>query len=295
VRLWHPIRARVDEVISWRDHVVATGLKQPIRQAFREVYLLTPAEEQTHAYSNRFAAHILRYRQANALMRVRAWQANYLGRWDGGVNGTATKELGGGQWRATFHHDLVATDEGFDAQLCSTDQVRFERRDGAIWEPAPVPSVPAVVLSEAMRDIDLFVGVTSVAVDPEWVDRGAGHADYWRQTAFGDLAASADVRRDALARLLPRTRIATQVELERNFLRVRGTVGTYRIHLGSGNILMEPGDAYLCIVAARAKTTNLRLPFEDDAMLSMILSKAFLLAADDKITDVSIVRQIRRH
>ena len=36
------------------------------------------------------------------------------------------------------------------------------------------------------------------------------------------------------------------------------------------------------------------LPFEGDAMLSVILSKALLLAADDKITDKVMVRQIYR-
>jgi hypothetical protein len=34
------------------------------------------------------------------------------------------------------------------------------------------------------------------------------------------------------------------------------------------------------------------LPFEGDSMLSLILSKAFLLAADKKITDPAIVRQL---
>jgi hypothetical protein len=35
------------------------------------------------------------------------------------------------------------------------------------------------------------------------------------------------------------------------------------------------------------------LPFEGDTTLSVILSKAFLLADDTKITDLTIVRQIR--
>ena len=38
----------------------------------------------------------------------------------------------------------------------------------------------------------------------------------------------------------------------------------------------------------------MRLPFEGDATLSLILSKAFLLAEDDKIKDRSIVSQIAR-
>jgi hypothetical protein len=36
------------------------------------------------------------------------------------------------------------------------------------------------------------------------------------------------------------------------------------------------------------------LPFEGDGTLSVILSEAFLLAQDTKITDPSIVRQIQR-
>jgi hypothetical protein len=40
------------------------------------------------------------------------------------------------------------------------------------------------------------------------------------------------------------------------FLRVHGRLRTYRIHLGSGNILMEPDDAYLCVVPARDAITD---------------------------------------
>jgi hypothetical protein len=40
--------------------------------------------------------------------------------------------------------------------------------------------------------------------------------------------------------------------------------------------------------------TNLFLPFEGDNGLSIILSKALLLANDDKITDSTITSQINR-
>ena len=36
-----------------------------------------------------------------------------------------------------------------------------------------------------------------------------------------------------------------------DFLIVRGELRTYRIHLGSGNILMDPNSQYLCIVPGR--------------------------------------------
>jgi hypothetical protein len=59
---------------------------------------------------------------------------------------------------------------------------------------------------------------------------------------------------------------------------------------------MEPNDQYLCIVPDRSQklnTENVFLPFEGDNGLSIILSKAVLLADDDKITDSTITRQIK--
>ncbi|WP_285687826.1 DUF4132 domain-containing protein [Actinoplanes sp. NBRC 103695] len=293
VRLWHPARAGADDVARWRDRVLAAGLRQPIKQAFREVYALTPAEEQTGTYSNRFAAHILHYRQANALMRERGWSANYLGEWGAGRHGEATKEFAAGGWRASFFHDWV--ESTWEQPYCTTDQVRFGRRDGRAWAATPLAEVPPLVLTEAMRDVDLFVGVTSIAADDGWRDRGEHRFDaYWGTAAFAELTPGAEVRRDVLTRLLPRLTVGPRCTLDGRFLRVEGKLGAYRIHLGSGNILMEPDDAYLCIVPDRAKAKKLSLPFDDDPILSVILSKAIMLAADDRITDPSITRQLHR-
>lgn len=296
VRLWHPIRASADEIRAWRERLVAERLRQPFKQAFREIYLLTPAEEETGVYSNRFAAHIVHYRQLYALFKERGWQANFLGRYDGGYDGRARAEFGDGEWRACFHHEPAADDDhGYAPEHATTDQVRFERRQGRRWQEVALDQVPPLVFSEAMRDVDLFVGVTSIAADPDWTDRGEDrYAAYWRTAGFGALTTSAEVRREALERILPRLRIADRCTLDGRFLVVRGDLRTYRIHLGSANILMEPDDSYLCIVPARGKGAGtVFLPFEDDR-LSLILSKAFLLAADTKITDETILLQIKR-
>ena len=67
-----------------------------------------------------------------------------------------------------------------------------------------------------------------------------------------------------------------------------------RLTPGSANILIEPDDHYLCIVPeGRGKGPRLMLPFEGDEILSLILSKIILLAADDKITDETILEQFR--
>ncbi|MEU4326784.1 DUF4132 domain-containing protein [Nonomuraea dietziae] len=289
VRPWHPARVSVEEVRAWREVVQDKELRQPYKQAFREVYLLTPAEEETRDHSRRFAGHVVDYRRLRALFKARGWKSNYLGPWDGGFDGgDGRRLLAGGQWRATLDHDLY--DEGY----ALTGQVLFHRLVEGRWRLAPLAEVPALVFSEAMRDVDLFVGVSSITADPQWADSGPDRLqDYWRTGSFAALQPSAEVRRDVLSRLIGRTAIADRCALTDRFLVVRGDLRTYKIHLGSANILMEPNDAYLCIVSARDPHAGLFLPFEEDGRLALILSKAFLLANDTAITDPSITRQIR--
>ncbi|MGP3959443.1 DUF4132 domain-containing protein [Nonomuraea sp. 3N208] len=288
VRLWHPARASAEEVRTWREVVQGKELRQPYKQAFREVYLLTPAEEATRTYSNRFAGHVVDYRRLRALFKQRGWQSHFLGAWDGGGDGDAHRTLAGGRWRVTLDHGLY--DEGY----AGTGQVRFHLLTGGRWHEAPLAEVPALVFSEAMRDVDLFVAVASITADPQWAGQGPDRLqDYWRTGSFAALPPSAEVRRDALSRLIGRTAIADRCTLTDRFLVVRGDLRTYKIHLGSANILMEPNDAYLCIVSAGDPHAGLFLPFEEDGRLALILSKAFLLANDTAITDPSITRQLR--
>ncbi|MFE5936490.1 DUF4132 domain-containing protein [Streptomyces sp. NPDC056470] len=315
LRLWHPIRAEAEEVGEWREELTERELRQPFKQVFREVYPLTPAEVATGSYSNRFAGHILRYGQARALMAERGWTGDHLGYFGAGGSSEMVRELPrpgdlpvgeGVFWRSRFFVGLVDAGSSADgvAVLCSTDQVRFERRvasSGArgVWETVAPAGVPALVLSESLRDVDLFVAVASIGADPEWRDRGEERAydGYWQSRSFGELTASARIRRETLARLLPRTGIADRAELTDRFLRVRGELRAYRIHLGSGNVLMEPEDAPLHLGPDPSSQTpeKVFLPFEEDGgMLSVILAKAFLLAADAGITDRTISSRIRR-
>jgi uncharacterized protein DUF4132 len=311
VRLWHPVHADAGEVRAWRHLLISRRLVQPVKQAFREVYVLTPAEEETRDYSNRFAGHVFRQEQARALMKGRSWAPVPMAAWDDGIDhgigrrtypgaggpGAGGPGAGGPGLRAEFFFDPADYEDIADSGLfryCASDQVRFF--DADTGRAVPLAEVAPLVFSEAMRDVDLFIGVTSVGADPEWLDRGEGRrfGDYWHRYAFGDLGAGAEVRREVLAGLVPMLAIASRCELEGRFLAVRGDLRTYRIHLGSGNILMSPDDQYLCIVAARdGRAGKLFLPFDDDPVLSLILSKAFLLAEDTKITDPSITQQIR--
>ncbi|MBC7806401.1 MAG: DUF4132 domain-containing protein [Akkermansiaceae bacterium] len=299
VALWHPLGFAPEYVLRWRERLAALGVVQPFKQAYREVYLLTEAELSTGRYSNRFAGHILKQHQMNALAHGRGWRHALQGGWDGGGDEQAERTLAGWNLRAEYFLSGAGNDLS-DAGIytyVSTDQVRFYRLGER--EPLALTEVPALAFSEILRDVDLFVGVASVGNDPAWADTGANRSafgSYWHEYGFGELSASAETRGAVLAKLLPRLKIAAKCKLSGRFLRVRGDLRTYKIHLGSANILMEPNDQYLCIVPGRrtdTETGSILLPFEGDARLSVILSKAFLLADDTKITDSTIISQIK--
>lgn len=304
VGLWHPRQGIVDQVKAWRDWLEAHEVRQPFKQAHREIYVLTDAERQTETYSNRFAAHILKQHQFAALCQQRGWRYGLQGEWDSANIPTLLLprwDLRAEFWVEPIQQGGPLLERGdlshmFVFLYVSTDQVRFARLHDPV--PLPLADVPPLVFSEVMRDIDLFVGVSSVGNDPNWVDgREAGqYRDQWQNFAFGELFPSAQTRKAVLERLIPRLNIAERCTFSDRFLIVRGDLRSYKIHLGSGNILMTPNDQYLCITSKPgAASTNgkIHLPFEGDHLLSVIVSKALLLAEDTKIKDPSITRQIR--
>ncbi|MFO0958605.1 MAG: DUF4132 domain-containing protein [Isosphaeraceae bacterium] len=322
VTLWHPIGRPIGEVTAWRDWFDRHQVRQPFKQAYREVYVLTDAERATNVYSNRFAAHVLRQHQYNALCAARGWR-NKLRLMVDDTYPPTSKDLPLWGLRAEFWVEGIGDGYGQDTTesgsylYLSTDQVRFygmgsaqrEAHAGgggysAAWnredaEPVQLDRIPPLVLSEILRDVDLFVGVASVGNDPTWSDGGPDgrHVDYWTRYSFGDLTANGQTRKAVLERLIPRLKIAARCQFHDKFLVVRGDLRTYKIHLGSGNILMEPNDQYLCIVPKRGDSNEpggVFLPFEGDNTLSIILSKALMLAEDAKIGDPTIVSQIKR-
>ncbi|WP_406442829.1 DUF4132 domain-containing protein [Streptomyces sp. NBC_01613] len=321
VRLWHPVGHEPAEIVAWRDWLERHGITQPFKQAHREVYLLTDAERTTGTYSNRFAAHVLRQHQFHSLAAVRGWR-NKLRLMVDDEAPPATRELP--QWGLRAEYWIEGEGEGYGDDTTEsgsylrlrTDQVRFYPidapensahcsggeyhmwlRDGADpVDPLPLTDVPPLVLSEVLRDVDLFVGVASVGNDPTWQDGGPGgrFREYWTTYGFGELGQSAETRRALLDRLIPRLAIADRCTLEGRFLHVKGERHTYRIHLGSGNILMTPNDQYLCIVPKSNPGAPQAgyLPYEGDRMLAVILSKAMMLADDTRITDPTILSQL---
>ena len=290
VSLWHPIGHDSEEIIKWRNFVLNKEIVQPFKQAFREIYLITDAELNTKSYSNRYASHILNKDHVSALCKVRGWSPSGI------INyGKATYKIPGTDLKAEYWVSEVFLGEyskTYGSAHISTDQVRFYKKKKQL----DLIEVPAILFSEVMRDVDLFVGVTSIGNDPEWYDRGEGDTqNYWSSYSNAELTERSKTRVEILKNIIPKMKIASVCEFDGKYLRVKGKIRNYKIHMGSGNILMEPNDQYLCIVADRSspKLKTVFIPFEGDNMLSIIISKAILLANDDQIKDETIIRQIK--
>ena len=292
VRLWHPIGFAAEYILAWRNYLLQTEKLQAFKQAFREVYIITDAELNTQTYSNRFASHILNKDHVSALCKARGWSASGI------INyGRAKINIPNTDYSAEYWVQDVNLGEHskiYGSAHLTTDQVRFYKKKSQL----ELAEVPALIFSEVMRDVDLFVGVTSIGNDPNWQNRGQGNAaDYWQTYSFGDLSESAQTRSEILKNIIPKMKIGKQCSFDGRYLCVQGKIRKYKIHMGSGNILMEPNDQYLCIVADRREPVSMKkmfIPFEGDNMLSIIISKALLLANDTAIDDPSIVRQIEQ-
>jgi hypothetical protein len=320
VALWHPMDASADEVAAWRKFLVERKLTQPFIQAWRPVYPVTEAERISATYSNRFAGHILEQAPAMAILKKRGWIA--FNRTMQGNNAEHERVrlllshfgVAAEYWVAgigTRIQDGKAAEAGGELfAFINTDRVVFYALDPKTGKPGtdplPVADVDPAAFGEVMYDIDSVVGRTSIGADRFWNDRGQGAAHpqsnevafaaYRERYSSGQTGELSDARHDFLESVLPGLAIADQCTLTPKFLMVDGKRHTYKISLSSGNILIAPNDRYLCIVKAgdSGVPRGSYVPFEGDDILSIILSKAMMLAEDDKITDETILSQLRR-
>lgn len=108
--LWHPVFETVAAIKAWRDFMMQHKIVQPLKQAYREVYILTDAEINTVTYSNRMAAHILKQHQFNSLAKIRGWKYSLMGNFDGGGNEFASADLKEYGLRAEFWVNEIDAD-----------------------------------------------------------------------------------------------------------------------------------------------------------------------------------------
>jgi hypothetical protein len=246
-------------------------LRQPFKQVFRELYTLTDAERgdsgrQTAVSSRRYAGHQVRASQALALLRARGWVPDP----DYGGNTRTDHRLGITAWlelETPYYTPAEVADPTVEA-------IHFTRAGAT--QPLPLTDVPPRFFSEVMRDVDLVVSVAhSGGVDPE--------------TSQSTVAMRGDLVRET-AELMS----LDNVELTGHHVLIRGTLGSYSVHLGSGVVHQRPGNT-VCVVPVSAQHRGrLFLPYvDDDPKSAEVVSKVLLLARDDRIKDPTILAQLR--
>ena len=266
VRLAHPVDLLASgEWIRWQERLFVDATRQPFKQAFRELYLPTDGERTGGPGSRRYEGHQIQTRQATALFGARGW--------------TIDREAGD-VWRVFHQHGVTARVDFLDGfltaaevELPSITHIVFTRRSDATV--LPLESVPPVVFSETMRDLDLVVSVAHAGgVDPE-------------------ATASTVEMRTALAPETIRLMKLDNVRIDHQHLLIDGRLGEYSVHLGSGIVHRRPGGAVCIIPVAAQRRGRLFLPFaDDDPKTAEIMSKLLLLARDHEIKDPSILGQL---
>ena len=267
LRIAHPVHFLADGTwVAWQERLFKSGQRQPFKQVFRELYVPTEEEVKGGPLSHRYDGHQIQPRQALALLSSRGWVASH-------ESGDASR---------SFHScGLVArvmTDTGFltaaEADLPSIGGVSFTRRGDYLAQP--LESVPRVVFSEAMRDLDLLVSVAHAGgVDPE-------------------ATASTTEMRAALVRETARLLKLGNIGFAGQHAVITGRLGEYSVHLGSGTVHRRPGGAVCIIPVGSQHRGRLFLPFaDDDPKTAEIVAKVLLLARDHEIKDPAILEQLR--
>lgn len=237
---------------------------QPFRQVFREYYPLTEDEKAEKNVSRRYAGYQVQPKKTVALLKGCGWTVDY----DVGLQKVFYKE------------DLIvrmyALADWFspsDIEAPTLEVIRFYNRQNDSC--VDLESIPPIVFSETMRNLDLVVSTAYVGgVDPE--------------TSQSSIALRSLIGKE-LCTLLK----LNNVSFEGHYAKVSGKYGHYAIHLGSGIIHQEGKGAIQILPVHSQSRGRIFLPFaDDDPKSAEIMAKIILLAEDEKIKDPSILNQI---
>jgi len=238
---------------------------QPFKQVFRELYRPNEDELRQLTHSNRYAGHQVQPKKTLALLKGRGWTANY----NEGLQKVYFKE--------GIIISLYALADWFspaDIEAPVLEGVHFQNRNK--YGFVPIDKIPPILFSEVMRDVDLVVSVAHAGgVDPE------------------ASLSTIEMRVSLLGEMLRLMR-HNNVEIRKTHAFIKGKLGEYTVHLGSGTVQkMATGSVFIVPVHSQHRG-RLFLPFvDDDPKTAEIISKIILLAEDSKIKDPEILRQIR--
>ncbi|MGN7476490.1 DUF5724 domain-containing protein [Solibacillus silvestris] len=266
IQIAHP--AHFFEAGNWREwqhFVFEQGYKQPFKQVFREFYLPTKGEREQLS-TNRFEGYQIQPTKAVALLKSRGWKTGYY---------EPLRKI-------SYRYNVIAyADFVYDAytpadvEMPTLEDIYFAWR--LTSKKARLDEVAPVYFSEVMRDLDLVVSVAHAGdVDPE-----ASH--------------STVEMRAVIAEEMIQLFQLSNVQVKAPHIIIKGSMGDYTIHLGSGNVHQLGGAMIPVIAIPSQQRGRVFLPFVDeDPKTAEISAKLLLFADDEKINDPNIRASIRQ-
>ncbi|PGY08375.1 DUF4132 domain-containing protein [Bacillus sp. AFS031507] len=262
----HPVH--LFESGQWSEFqrdLFARKVKQPFKQVFRELYLPNQDELALGTGTRRYAGHKIQPQKTVAILKSRLWTTSY----ETGLQKVYYKE--------NIIVQLNALADWFspsDVECPTLETIEFF--DRLTYQPLEIKSIPKVIFSETMRDIDLVVSIAHVGgVDPE------------------ASLTTIEMRKVIVTESVRLMRLEN-VRIEGNFALINGSIGDYSVHLGSANVYKQATGAIYIVPVHSQQRGRIFLPFMDeDPKTAEIVSKVLLLAEDKKIKDPFILAQIR--
>lgn len=239
-------------------------LIQPFRQIYRELYLPTEDELKENTISRRYAGHQVQPRKTVALLKSQYWTVDY----DEGLQ------------KVNHKHNVISrmyamADWFSPADVESPTLETIEFIDRKSKNSLPIVDIDKRIFSETMRDIDLVVSVAHVGdVDPEATQ------------------SSIELRSVIIEETCKLFKL-NNVNISGSHAKIKGELGDYSVHLGSGVCHKLAGSSLSIIPVHSQHRGRMFLPFlDDDPKTAEIMSKVLLLAKDNEIKDPTILRQL---
>ena len=252
---------------QWQRFVFDRKMVQPFKQVFREVYLSVGEEKKGKVGRiTRFSGDQILPRQALAILGKCGWVVHPE---DGLYRLFRSDGIGAWLNFEEAYRGLIYYDE------LTVDGVTFTGSGKAGKSLGPC-HVPGRVFSEVARNIDLIVSVA--------------HAS----GAAPEMVTSSLEMRAVVVRETCRLLKLENVTLDGKYVRIQGTLGDYRIHLGSG-VVHRDADGMIAMKSERQNERGrIFLPFADDDPRTVeVLSRVLLFAKDDKIRDPKLAKLLR--
>lgn len=249
---------------AWQRFVFENSYKQPFKQLFREFYLPTQ-DERDKVLTNRFEGYQIQPAKATALFKARGWKTGYY---------EPLRKISYRYNVMTYVDFVYDALTPADVEAPTLEAIYFEERLTA--KKVKLHEVAPVHFSEVMRDLDLVVSVAHAGeVDPD-----ASH--------------STIAMRAVIVEELIQLFQLSNVEVKAPHIVIKGSLGNYTIHLGSGNV-HQLGGAMIPVVAIPSQHRGrVFLPFVDeDPKTAEISAKLLLFAEDASINDPNIRASIR--